>query len=44
VQGTRGATPYTRLGNSLPVGLASILFLMLLLAGVRKSRRASKKG
>ena len=44
VQGTSGLTPYTRLGNSLPVGLASILVLTLLLASVRKSRRASKKG
>jgi apolipoprotein N-acyltransferase len=44
VQGTSGLTPYTRLGNSLPVGLALILVLTLLLASVRKSRRASKKG
>ena len=44
VQGTSGITPYTRLGNSLPVGLASILVLTLLLASVRKSRRTSKKG
>jgi apolipoprotein N-acyltransferase len=33
-------TPYTRLGNTLPVGLA----LMLLMALALKSRRASKKG
>lgn len=40
VQGMQGATPYTRLGNALPVGLA----LMLLLALVWKSRRTVKKG
>jgi len=40
VQGTRDMTPYTRLGNTLPVGLA----LMLLMALALKSRRASKKG
>ncbi len=39
-QGTQGITPYVRLGNVLPVGLA----LMLLLALVWKSRRNSKKG
>lgn len=40
VQGTRGTTPYIRLRNALPVGLA----LMLLLALAWKSRSASKKG
>ena len=40
VQGTQGATPYVRLGNVLPVGLALILLLALLW----KSRRSSKKG
>jgi apolipoprotein N-acyltransferase len=40
VQGTQGTTPYVRLGNVLPVGLA----LMLLLALLWKSRRSSKKG
>ena len=40
VQGTRGTTPYVRLGNVLPVGLALILLLALLW----KSRRDSKKG
>lgn len=39
-QGTRGSTPYIRLGNALPVGLA----LMVLLALLRKSRLRSKKG
>ena len=40
VQGTQGTTPYVRLGNVLPVGLALILLLVLLW----KSRRSSKKG
>lgn len=40
VQGTQGTTPYVRLGNVLPVGLALILLLVLLW----KSRRDSKKG
>ena len=40
VQGTQGTTPFVRLGNVLPVGLALILLLALLW----KSRRGSKKG
>ena len=40
VQGTQGTTPYVRLGNVLPVGLALILLLGLLW----KSRRTGKKG
>ena len=40
VQGTKGTTPYVRLGNVLPVGLALILLLALLW----KSRSNSKKG
>jgi apolipoprotein N-acyltransferase len=40
VQGTQGTTPYIRLGNVLPVGLALILLLALLW----KSRNNSKKG
>ena len=40
VQGTQGTTPYVRLGNVVPVGLALILLLTLLW----KSRRTSKKG
>ena len=40
VQGTQGTTPYVRLGNGVPVGLALILLLTLLW----KSRRTSKKG
>jgi apolipoprotein N-acyltransferase len=40
VQGTQGTTPYVRLGNALPVGMALILLLGLLW----KSRRTGKKG
>jgi len=40
VQGTQGTTPYIRLGNVLPVGLALIMLLALLW----KSRNNSKKG
>ena len=40
VQGTQGTTPYVRLGNVLPVGLA----LILLLGPLWKSRRTSKRG
>jgi apolipoprotein N-acyltransferase len=40
VQGTQGTTPYVRMGNVLPVGLALILLLALLW----KSRRNTKKG
>jgi apolipoprotein N-acyltransferase len=40
VQGTQGTTPYVRLGNVPPVGMALILLLALLW----KSRRGSKKG
>ena len=40
VQGMQGETPYLRLGNTLPVGLALLLLMMLALPGWKRLQRS----